>query len=102
MRILESLKCIKSMCNFKTLSNFKYYRASFDDSVIIASCLGDKFNEIFAYYDPSEEAYHLSVNFNSTTIKNFSYIFTQDFSKQVFEAIHCICIQKECGINETR
>lgn len=95
MRKLESLKIIKRMCNFKSLSNFKYNKASFDDSVIIASCLGDSSYEIFSYYD-SSEAYHLSVNFNSVTYKNFSYIFTDEFSKQVFDAIHCIFIQKEC------
>lgn len=95
MRKLESLKIIKRMCNFKSLSNFQYHKASFD-AVIIASCLGDSSNEIFSYYDSSNEAYHLSVNFNSVTYKNFSYIFTDEFSKQVFEAIHCIFIQKEC------
>lgn len=95
MRKLESLKIIKRMCNFKSLSNFQFHKASFDDSVI-ASCLGDTSNEIFSYYDPSNEAYHLSVNFNSVTYKNFSYIFTDEFSKQVFDAIHCIFIQKEC------
>lgn len=96
MRKLESLKIIKRMCNFKSLSNFQYHKASFDDSVIIASCLGDSSNEIFSYYDSRNGAYHLSVNFNSVTYKNFSYIFTDEFSKQVFDAIHCIFIQKEC------
>lgn len=96
MRKTESLKIIKRMCNFKSLSNFQFHNASFDDSVIIASCLGDSSNEIFSYYDSSKESYHLSVNFNSATFKNFSYIFTDDFSKQVFDAIHCIFIQKEC------
>lgn len=96
MRKLESLKIIKTMFNFKSLSNFQFHKASFDDSVIIASCLGDTSNEIFSYYDSSNEAYHLSVNFNSLTYKNVSYIFTDEFSKQVFDAIHCIFIQKEC------
>lgn len=58
MRKLESLKIIKRMCNFKSLSNFQFHKASFDDSVIIASCLGDTSNEIFSYYDSSNEAYH--------------------------------------------
>lgn len=96
MRKLESLKIIKRMCNFKSLSNFQFNKASFDDSVIIASCLGDTSNDIVSYYDSSNEDYHLSVNFNSVTYKNFSYIFTDEFSKQVFDAIHCIFIQKEC------
>lgn len=96
MRKLESLKIIKRMWNFKSLSNFQFHKASFDDAVIIASCLGDTSNEIFSYYDASNEAYHLSVNFNLVTYKNFSYIFTDEFSKQVFDAIHCIFIQKEC------
>lgn len=96
MRKTESLKTIKCMCNFKTLSSFKCSKANFDDSIFIASCLGDKQNEIFVYYESDEKAYHLCINFKSTTLKNFCYIFTQEFSQQVFEAIQTIFLKKEC------
>ena len=100
MRRTESLKCIKSMCNFKTLSNFQYHRASFNDSVIVASCLADFRNDIYVTYDTIKKDYHLSINFNSITYKNFSFIFTEEFSKQAFEAIQIISLESEVRKND--
>lgn len=96
MRKTESLKIIKIMCHIGTLRSFNIFKGQFDSSIIYASCYGDYDRSIVVYYDTVKKTYHLSVDSNSAVYKSFAFIFTQDFAKEVFEAIHCIFIQKEC------
>lgn len=96
MRNLESLKTLKTLCNFETLSHFQVYRGTCDESQIFASCLADYSKTIYVVYDINEKTYHLSINYNSAVYKSFTYIFTQEFSQQVFEAIQTIYLRKEC------
>lgn len=100
MRKMESLKTIKLMCNIGTLRSFNIFKGKFDDSIIYASCYGDYDSSIVVYYDTVKKTYHLSLNCNSAVYKSFAYIFTQEFSQQVFEAIQTIYLRKECEKND--
>lgn len=100
MRKMESLKTIKLMCHIGTLRSFNIFKGQFDSSIIYASCYGDYDRSILVYYDTVKKTYHLSVNSNSAVYKSFAYIFTQEFSKQVFEAIQTIYLRKECEKND--
>lgn len=100
MRKLESLKALKLMCHIGTLTSFDIFKGEFDDSIIYASCRGDYDSSIFVYYDTVRKTYHLSVNCNAAVYKRFVYIFTQEFSQQVFEAIQTIYLRKESEKND--
>ena len=98
MRKLESLKALKKMCHIESLNRFKVYKSNINSSLIFASCFGDYEHSIFVSYD--KKSYHLSVNCKSAVYKKFDYIFTQEFSQQVFEAIQTIYLRKECEKND--
>lgn len=100
MRKLESLKALKIMLHIESLNSFKVYKSNIDGSLIFASCFGDYENSIFVSYDIDKKSYHLSVNCKSAVYKKFDYIFTQEFSQQVFEAIQTIYLRKECEKND--
>lgn len=95
MKKTESLKILKEITGEKHLNYFNVYKTDYPLNGVIARCSGS-ITTICAYYDLESHSYNLSVNFNSFTFKKFNYIFTKDFAKEVFEAIHCIFIQKEC------
>lgn len=99
MRKLESLKALKIMCHIESLNRFKVFKSD-NSSLIFASCFGDYENSIFVSYDIDKKSYHLSVNCKSAVYKKFDYIFTQEFSQQVFEAIQTIYLRKECEKND--
>lgn len=100
MRKLESLKVLKLMCHIGTLTNFDIFKGEFDDSITYALCRGDYDSSICVYYDTVRKTYHLSVNCNAVVYKRFVYIFTQDFSQQVFESIQTIYLRKESEKND--
>lgn len=100
MRKMESLKIIKIMCHIGTLRSFNIFNGQFDSSIIYASCYGDYDRSIVVYYDTVKKTYHLSVDSNSAVYKSFAFIFTQEFSQQVFEAIQTIYLRKECEKND--
>lgn len=97
MRKTESLKILKEITGEKHLNYFNFYKADEPLNGPIASC-GGPIASICVYYDLDLEShrYNLSVNFNSNTFKKMNYIFTQEFAKEVFDAIYFIFIQKEC------
>lgn len=100
MRNLEALKVVKTMCNFETLSHFQVYKGTCDESQNFASCLADYSKSIYVVYDINEKTYHLSIDYNSAVYKKFVYIFTQEFSQQVFESIQTIYLRKESEKND--
>lgn len=95
MRNTESLKILKELTGEKHLNYFDFYKTDEPLNGVIASC-GGSIASICVYYDLKTHRYNLSVNFNSFTFKKNSFIFTQEFANEVFDAIHCIFIQKEC------
>ena len=95
MRKTESLKILKEITREKRLNYFNFYKSDEPLNGVIASC-GGSIASILVYYDLESHRYSLSVNFNLFTFKKMNYIFTQEFAKEVFDAIHCIFIQKEC------
>lgn len=99
MRKTESLKILKEITGEKHFNYFNVYRTYIPLNGVFAVCDG-KEASIYVYYDIEKNNYNLSVNLNSYTFKKMNYIFTQEFAKEVFDAIHCIFIQKECKKHE--
>lgn len=95
MRKIESLKILKEITGEKRFVYFNFYKPGEPLTGFIASC-GGPISSICVYYDLESHRYSLSVNLNSITFKKMNHIFTQEFAKEVFDAIHCIFIQKEC------
>ena len=99
MRKTEALKILKEITGEKHLNYFNFYKPDEPLNGAIASCSGP-ITSICVYYDLESHRYNLSVNLNSFTFKKMSDIFTQEFAKEVFDAIHCIFIEKECEKND--